>query len=96
MLHAEAAVLASLGDTAGALAWLAPTLDSLSFASSPAFADVARAAGLVRAMALRSDLASALGRETEARRWAAAVVVLWSDADPFLRPHVTRLRRRAG
>ena len=94
-LYAEAAVLASLGDTSAALAWLSPTLDSLTFASMPTLADVMRAAPLVRAMALRADLAASLGRPAEARLWAAAVGELWSDPDPYFRAVTQRMRKLA-
>src|SRR5439155_1746136 len=56
----------------------------------------ARAGSLVRAMALRADLAERVGDHAVAARWAAAVAAFWSDADPFLQPLVRRMRRRAG
>jgi hypothetical protein len=40
-------------------------------------------------MALRANLAVARGEEQTARRWARAVVTLWSGAEPALRPTIT-------
>jgi hypothetical protein len=50
---------------------------------------------LVRAMALRADLAAASGDHAAAARWAQAVTILWSDADQFLQPTVRRMRELA-
>jgi hypothetical protein len=46
-------------------------------------------------MSLRARIARDMGNDREARRWAAAVVVLWSDADAFLQPLVNELRQLA-
>jgi Protein kinase domain len=54
--------------------------------------DPAPAAALVRAMALRAELAASFNDRAEARRWARAVIVLWRSADPFLQPVVARMR----
>jgi hypothetical protein len=58
--------------------------------------DVARAGTLVRALALRADLAARVGDRAASRVWARAVAVLWSGADPFLQPLVRRMARLAG
>jgi tRNA A-37 threonylcarbamoyl transferase component Bud32/tetratricopeptide (TPR) repeat protein len=94
-VYAEAAVLASLSDANDAIAWLDPVIDSMSFAPPQQLADVARAGPLVRAMALRADLAHAEGDRAAAKKWARAVIILWSDADPFLTPVVERMRSYA-
>lgn len=88
----EAAVLASLGDRAGAAAWLDPTLDSLSLVAPRRLSDPVRAGALVRAMALRADVAAAVGDGRTARRWARAVATLCSDETPFLAPVLHRMR----
>jgi hypothetical protein len=90
-IYVEAWLLASSGDTAGAVARLDPTLDALAFAPPRTLYDPVRAAGLVRAMALRADLAARTGDTTTARRWARAVADLWSRSDPFLRPASERM-----
>jgi tRNA A-37 threonylcarbamoyl transferase component Bud32/tetratricopeptide (TPR) repeat protein len=94
-VYGEAAVLASLSDTRGAIAWLDPVIDSISFVSPEQLADVARAGPLVRSMALRADLAHAIGDSAAASKWARAVVILWSSADDFLMPVVARMRTYA-
>ena len=95
-LYPEAWLLAALGDESAAIAWLDPTLVSLLSTPPEVFTEPARAGSLVRAMALRADLAERVGDHAAAARWAAAVAALWSDADPFLQPAVSRMRRLAG
>ena len=90
-LFPEAWLLAGLGDDRAAAAWLDPTLNALEEAAPNATPDPAREGGLVRAMALRADLAARMGQPGEARRWAKAVAILWSDADGFLQPLVLRM-----
>jgi serine/threonine protein kinase len=94
-LYPEAWLLAQLGDEAGAADWLDGTLTALPFSAPGAFNVTARPATLVHAMALRAQLAHSLGRADEARRWARAVVMLWSDADDFLQPIVSRMQQLA-
>ena len=95
-LYPEAELLNALGDRRGAAAWLDPTLQAL-FQVAPhaptSRISAVRAAALVRAMALRARLAEGLGDREGAARWAAAVRILWSDADSFLQPEVQQLRR---
>jgi DNA-binding SARP family transcriptional activator len=94
-LYPEAAALASLQRNHEAIAWLDPTLESIALAVSVDVADVARAGSLVRAMALRADLADRVGDRAAARTWAAAVLVLWYGADDFLDPLLKRMRQLA-
>lgn len=84
-LYPEAALLAEMGDTAAAIAWLDPTLAALGAAQPQLFDDPTRAAGLVQAMVLRAELARSVQDSLGATRWARAVGVLWGDADSFLR-----------
>jgi hypothetical protein len=51
---------------------------------------------VVRAMALRADLAAAAGDRVTATRWADGVATLWQSAEPALRPVAERMRRLAG
>ena len=90
-LYPEAWLLAAIGDSAGAAAWLDPTLGSLAFTDPQMFADAARGGPLVRSMAFRAELAHSAGDDTAARQWAAAVTILWSNADGFLQPVVRRM-----
>ncbi len=77
----EASALAAVGDRAGAAAHLDPHLSSLRLVVLGDLTSVPRAAALVRAAALRAELAAALGDAALARRWARAAQALWSGAD---------------
>jgi hypothetical protein len=92
-LYSEAAALASLGDGRGAIATLAPTLDSLALVTPQRLSDVPRAGALVRAMILRARVAAEIGDSASARRWSSASLLLWSDADDFLKAALEPLRR---
>ena len=91
----EASLFAAVGDYRSASDWISPTLDSLARTAPQVLMDPVRAGSLVRAMALRAELADRLGDRVSARRWARAVAVLWSGADPFLHPMLDRMRRIA-
>ena len=90
-LFPEAALLASMGDQPGAIAWLDSTINVLAATEPGVLADPARAGALVRGMALRAELADRAGDRETAARWAQVVRVLWSDADPFLDPRVAEM-----
>ncbi len=91
-LYPEASLLAATGDSVGAQAWLDPLLSSLAQTPPQGFANPYRAGTLVRAMILRAKLARTVGDHRSAQRWARAVTVFWSDADPFLRPVVKQMK----
>ena len=95
-LYPEAWLLGALGDDRAAIEWLDPTLVSLLSTPPEVFTEPARAGSLIRAMALRADLAVQVGDHVASARWAAAVAAFWSEADPFLQPLVRRMRRLAG
>lgn len=94
-LYPEAWLLASFRGADSAAAWLDGTLETIRFAQPEKFVDPANAAALVRAMALRAELAERAGDFPTARRWARAVTILWADADPFLQPTVRQMERIA-
>jgi hypothetical protein len=94
-LYVEAAVLADLGDIAGANAWLRPTLDSLFLIPSHSLGSVARAGAFMRCLVLRAELEARLGNAQAARQWSIPVTIMWSDADEFLKPAVARMRALA-
>ena len=75
----------------GALAWIDPTLNSLSATAPGVLADFTRAGALIRTMILRAELARALGDQATAAGWARAVALLWAGADEFLQPAVRRM-----
>jgi hypothetical protein len=91
----EASILASLGDTRGALQWVAPTLDSLAFAAPQTFTTVANAGSLVRAMVLRAELSAALGDSRDSQEWAGVVAELWRKPDPYLENSLQRMKQLA-
>ncbi|HTH65916.1 MAG TPA: serine/threonine-protein kinase [Gemmatimonadales bacterium] len=91
-----AALALALGDSSAAIRLVGGPLDALPTLGTSLLDFVAQSGGLVRAMALRADLAARAGDRATARRWAAAVVTLWSDADAALQPVVDRMRALAG
>jgi tRNA A-37 threonylcarbamoyl transferase component Bud32 len=91
-LYPEAWLLAACGEDRMALDWIDPTLDSLSRTAPEILMDPVRAGSLVRAMALRAELAARVGDATDAAKWALAVETLWTGADPFLQPVLQRMR----
>jgi hypothetical protein len=92
-LFAEARLLLALGDSAAAASWLDPTLNAIHLAQPTSLTLDGRPGALVRAIAFRAELASHLGDAAGARKWARAVVILWSDSDPFLKPIVRRMNQ---
>ena len=90
-LYPESSLLSVIGREREAITWIDPTLRRLRV--SPPLADPIAAASLVRAMALRAELAERVGDHRTAALWASAVVELWADADDFLQPLVARMRR---
>jgi tetratricopeptide (TPR) repeat protein len=92
----ETELLAGIGDLKTAAAWVDPTLEALRFSEAYAFTEVTSMGALLRTMALRAEIATALGDVETARKWARAVVTLWSQADPVLVSVVQRMRVIAG
>jgi eukaryotic-like serine/threonine-protein kinase len=90
-VYQEAWLLLAVGDTAAALGRLDRSLTALPALGTALLDQVPQAAGLVRAMALRAELAAAAGDGTAAARWARAVTALWRGADPDLGAVVTRM-----
>ena len=85
----EAWMLFEAGDVVSARDWIDPVLAALRV-SGP-LANPVNAAVLVRAMALRADIANRLGDHATARRWAQAVAILWLHADEALQPLARRM-----
>lgn len=94
-VFSEAALYAAVNEPRRAAHWLDSTLHVLPRVPRQSLSDPVRAGTLVRAMVLRADLAARLRDDRTAARWAAAVALLWSDADDFLKPVVTRMRALA-
>jgi len=95
--YLEARALLAIGDTALAIGFLDGSLDALPTLGTTLLDNVDQAAGLVRAMGLRAELADRAADAATARRWASGVVELWVDADtPELARMVERMRMLAG
>jgi hypothetical protein len=92
----EALLLLQLGDTAAATRLLDQSLEALPTLGTYLLEYVPQAGALVRAMALRAELAGRAGEGPTAARWARAVVTLWADADPALQPVLQRMRPLLG
>lgn len=89
-VYPEAALLAEMGDPAGAVAWLDPTLNVVAAILPQALDDPVTVGSLVRAMALRAELARDLSDRPTVERWGKAVAALWAEADPFLQTAAMR------
>jgi serine/threonine protein kinase/tetratricopeptide (TPR) repeat protein len=83
---------AASGDTAGAEHQLDLALRALPSISPMSIREVASAAALGRAMALRAELAAVRNENDDRRMWSAAVVALWRASDADLQPVVARMR----
>jgi DNA-binding SARP family transcriptional activator/tetratricopeptide (TPR) repeat protein len=94
-LFPEAVLLRMMGANRDAIRWLDPTLADLRWSAPRTFSEFPRAATLVRAMALRAELAAEAGDTQTARKWARAVRILWSSADAPLMPVVERMQTLA-
>jgi tRNA A-37 threonylcarbamoyl transferase component Bud32/tetratricopeptide (TPR) repeat protein len=95
--YLEARVLLAIGDTGAATDLIRRPLEAMATLGTGLLDNVDQAAALVRAMALRADLATHAGDSVTARRWAAPVVELWSKADDStLQATRERMRRIAG
>ncbi len=92
----EGRLFAAMRDRKAATALLDPTLRDLLHVPLQQVSNPVGAALLTRSFAFRADLASDVKDTATARRWARAVAVLWSDADPYLKPVVERMQRLAG
>jgi len=92
-VYAEARLLRFVGDAPAAVAWLDPWLATLAGTAPGTLSSPANAGTLVRAMALRADLAYQTGDTETARKWASVVAILWQNADDFVQPTVRSMRR---
>ena len=88
---AEAEIWVSLGDSAAAREWLDPLLNRASW-FEVMYDSPQSVAALLRASALRAELANASGDSALARKWAALPARLWQRADPELQPLVARMK----
>jgi hypothetical protein len=90
--YLEAGLLLAVGDSAAAVDRLDLALEALAVSRVDLLDAVAFPAALVRAMALRAMLAHASGERAVAARWSRAVLDLWDDAEPPVRPTTDRMK----
>jgi tetratricopeptide (TPR) repeat protein len=88
----EAVLLLQMGDTAAATQLLDLSLQALATLGASLLDQVPQAAALVRAMALRADLAERAGDRTTAAHWARGVLDVWANADVPLGPTLASMR----
>jgi serine/threonine protein kinase len=88
----QAWLRSALGDPAGAARDLDAALEGLP-ASSTILDNPIFAASLVRAMALRAELAGRAGQRDISRTWANAVFALWGKGDYITASTVERVRQ---
>ncbi len=94
-VYLDARLLLAIGDTSAAERTLDAPLNDLSTLHSYLFQYLPLAGALVRTMALRAEVADQRRDPRTARRWAAAVVALWSGAEPALQGEVNRMKQIA-
>src|SRR5712692_2138059 len=92
-VYLAARLLLAVGDTAAAERTIDAPLNDLSSLHGALFHYVPLAGALVRMMVLRAQVAERRQDPRTARRWAAAVVALWSGAEPALQDVVTEMKR---
>ncbi|MGQ0816046.1 MAG: hypothetical protein ACT4O1_16565 [Gemmatimonadota bacterium] len=93
ILYAEGWLWAKLGHPRKALQWIEPTLTSLEWSSPESLASPVRSGAFLRSLVLRADLAMQTGDKRGAALWSRSVLVLWQNADEFLRPEIERMKR---
>jgi hypothetical protein len=89
---AEIRALLFRGDTTMARERLGRILDVLPTLSSDLLLEVPQAAALVRAMALRAELAAMARDSVQAAQWASAVATLWAGGEGDAPATVARIR----
>ena len=90
--YGEARLLLALHDTAAAIARLDLSLQALPTLGTALLEQPEQVGCLVRAMALRAELARRAGDRMLAAHWGGAVSALWRNADQPLVPLVDRMR----
>jgi hypothetical protein len=93
VVYGEAWLRSEIGDAAGAAQQLDRGLRGLSAAPPNSLKRYDVVAALVRAMALRADLAHRTHEPALAKRWADAVLLLWGNGDAITAPTVARMRQ---
>jgi tetratricopeptide (TPR) repeat protein len=92
-VYPEARLLLEIGDTTSATTALDRLLDRIPFQTPGTLNQVLPLAMLMRAMALRTEIAAARRETGTLTNWGKVVTALWSDADSDLSTVVRRLSR---
>jgi len=87
----EAWVLAAIGLDSAAIGPLDRSLAAAGNVAPPGVELTVHAGSLIRAMALRAELAARHGDRVTARHWAGIVERLWRDGEPAVRPVLRRM-----
>jgi tRNA A-37 threonylcarbamoyl transferase component Bud32/tetratricopeptide (TPR) repeat protein len=90
--YGEARMLLALHDTAAAIAGLDLSLQALPTLSTALLEQPEQIGCVIRAMALRAELAARRGDRSAAAHWGSAVSAVWGTPDPPLMPLVERMR----
>jgi tetratricopeptide (TPR) repeat protein len=90
--YRRARLFLALADTTSAIDELDPVLRALPTLAPTLLSEVTQVAALVRAFALRAEVAARVGDRTAANQYARAVTALWSSADPQVRSTVQRMQ----
>lgn len=93
VVYADAALAHATGRDARAASILDPVLENLRWADPGMISDVGNVGALVRCMALRATIAAAQGDAAVARRWATAVLSLWSGGEPTVDATIERMNQ---
>ena len=89
--YLESLLLLALGDSARAVSQLDRALNALRL-SGVGLLEMGQAATLIRAMALRAELAASQHDARSARLWAGPVTILWRNADEELQKVVQSMK----
>jgi tRNA A-37 threonylcarbamoyl transferase component Bud32 len=88
-----ARLLLQAGDTTRALGLLDASLSTMFGEMEPFMLDFPRIFAVPQSLALRSELAAAVGDQATARRHAQALLTLWARSDERLQSQIAPLRR---
>jgi serine/threonine protein kinase len=90
-VYQEAWLLLEVGDTVQAVSHISQVLSALGALRTSVLTEPQQAAGLVRIMALRAELAARRQDSSVAKQWASSVATIWSQAGPELDSLVDRM-----
>lgn len=92
ILYPIATLQLAVGDTSGAVGWLAEGLESVRWTDPGVLDEIGKAGVLPRTAALLSVLYATQGDAENASRWAAPATTLWANGDRSVQPLLAELR----